>query len=241
MYPVNLNQQKSKIDFQARQAASVITNVNNIRKEIQLYQLDNSDIPFAKRMLDCLDLKKLHPNTDNYSGFVPWKNIIKGAVTKIGIEDVFLAVNTKRPCGVLAYFDDSSKYTILSRLASWPIKPDNKPEHIGKSLMRILFQHAKDNNIKGICLIPAECKPNGKTCKTFYSFLGFKAPPQDSFSSHWLLEDIDFGSKCAQLDNFFEYKKIDNATDVDLNSELCLRFEDTLLEKTKALCKSLVK
>lgn len=241
MYPVNLNQQKSKINFQARQAASVITNVNNIRKEIQLYRLDKSDIPFAKKMIECLDLKKLHPNTDNYSGFVPWKNIITGAVARIENEDVFLAVNNKRPCGILAYYDKSSKYTFLSRLASWPIKPDYKPEHIGKSLMRILFQHAKDNNIKGICLTPAECKPNGKSCKTFYSFLGFKASPKNSFSSHWLLEDINFGSKCAQLDNFFEYKKIDNASDIDLNSELCLKFKDTLLEKAKAMCKSLIK
>lgn len=240
MYPVNLNQQKSKIDFQARQAASVITNVNNIRKEIKLYELDKSDLDFAKKMLAKIDLQKLYPNLDDYTGFSEWKTLIKHAVNSIGTSDVILAVENKRPCGILAFYDQKINHTVVSRFATWYNKPETKVTHIGKALMRRVFQHAQEYNIDTIITRPANCTPRGKSCKNFYRAVGFEMP-NAQYPEHWHLSNKNFAVKCAQLDNFFQYKKIDKAPDVDLNSELCLKFEDTLLEKAQAIFKGLFK
>lgn len=228
--PKNLN-------FKAHLAAKVVTKAS--KKEILLYSLDKTDKPFADRMVKKLNLEHLYPNQKDYNGFLAWKNIIKGAVSRIGLNEVFLAVHNKRPCGIIAFRNETNKTALLSRIATWPIKPEEKVEHAGKSLMRTLFQHVINENQEEIILTPSKYDPRGKSCKTFYSFFGF-SPNNGGFSTHWLLDGSEVRKKCAQLENAIDFKQINSSEEVNLNQKLTLNFHDTLLERISCKIKHFI-
>jgi len=227
-----------KLNFQANLIGKAVTRIG--KKQIEIYKLNEKDYEFAHKMFKRIDLEKMYPDFENYDGFSTWQGLILDAVHSIGRADVILAVHNKRPCGILSSFNMGYSRSIVSRLATWPIKENTKVPFAGKTLMRALFQNLKESKHDTLSLTPAYCKPLGKSCKDFYRELGFKfCFNKDDGTLMANLSDIDFGRKCAQLDNFMDYKKIENAPDVNLNKQLCLEFKDTLFEKIKQLTTNL--
>ena len=227
--------------FQARKIGTAITKINNIKNEIQLYKLDSSDIPFARKMYMNTDLEKLHPNLDSYKDFTNWNLLIKQAVDSVGSEKytTILAVQNKRPCGIMSIFQKAPKHSILDRIATWPIKPDKKVEHAGKVLMHSLFRHAINKSNNWISLTPAGCKPRYKSCIEFYKKLGFDFVETPYNGLECRMGKSDFARRAAQVENFFDFKEEINAQDVDLRKILTLKFDDTIGEKCKAFLQKL--
>lgn len=224
------SQKTNNTSFRGIPVARVIPHTGG--KEIILYELTKKDIQFAKKMSEKLDLKALHPNLENYDGFVSWKTIIKRAVDRIGHQPVFLAVQNKRPCGIIAYRNSAPKTSVISALATWPPKVEEPAEHAGKALIRKAFQYTHEKQNTCIELRPAQAKPRGKSCKDFYAKLGFqKAEEDNDLQELWEIKDAMFNKKCAQLENYFHYKEIKNGKEENLERTLTLKPTDTLMEK----------
>ncbi len=225
---ISMNQ-TGKTSFKAIPIAVVKTNINNIQKEIQLYKLGPEDIPFAKRMASKINLKKLCPNETYKQGFKEWKNIIFEAVKNIQYNDnVILAVQDKRPCGIIDYMNSELNSFYLAALATWPIKPNQRIKMAGKALMRNIFQNTIEKDKERIWLRPSEITQNGKSCMDFYEHLGFE------FDACFMAIDggkTHFSKRLAQLDNNFKYNEIKDGKKIKLSSILSLTFEDTPLEK----------
>lgn len=203
---------------------------------ITLYKLGKEDITFGKTLADTLNLKALHPTEENYNGFTEWLNIIIRATKDIGRQPVVLAVQNNRPCGIISYRTTNNNVSLISALATWPGKINQPAKHVGKALMRNLFQYTHENKNILIELKPASCKPRNKSCKVFYSKLGFKESPMKSDDNIFLeLKNVNFNSKCAQMENFFEYQEIKNAKNENLNSKLTFKITDTFSEKLTKL------
>ncbi len=221
-----------KINFQANLIGKAVTRIG--KKEIDIYKLNKNDEHFAQKMFKNIDLEKMYPDLISYDGFVDWQKYILDAVYSIGRADVILTVHNKRPCGILSSYDMGNSRSIVSRIATWPIKENTKVPFAGKTLMRALFQNLKDLNHDTLSLTPSFCRPLGKSCNEFYRDLGFKFIfDRESPTIRAILNNVNFGRKCAQLDNFMDYKKIEDSPEVDLNKQLCLEFKDTLYEKIK--------
>lgn len=241
MNPINSNlNQKFHPNFQARHIAQVITKAGNVKKEIQLYNLDESDKRFARKMLKAIDLRKLYPSTNekDYAYFPAWKTLIKGAVDRIGHEQVILAVQDNIPCGIMSFRHHNAEMH-LSRIATWNIKPATKVEHAGKTLMHEIFRDASANKIRNINLVASSIQPRGRSCINFYSKMGF-VNTQPLEPNYFEMPHTNYAMKCAQLENFFTYKKIDNPEEVKLRNKISLSFEDTKFEKFIKYIKSLI-
>ena len=231
--------QSQRLSFQSKLLGCVTTKVNNTTKNIQLYKLDKSDKEFGQRLVDKLELKKLYTNSTGIGHFPAWKTLIKGAVDRIGNENVILAVQDNRPCGIMSFIKVGRQIQ-LTRLATWNIKPNNKVVHAGKALMYELFKFADENNVQGITLKASSIKPFGRSCKDFYSKLGFVSNiPRDS--SHFEMQDVNFAMKLAQLENFFNYRLYAKSKNVNLLKNLTLNFDNTFFEKISKFMKSLTK
>ncbi len=229
----------SKTNFQALPVGKAVSRVGN--KEVLIYKLGIEDVPFANKMLSKINLKKMYPNLLSYDGFHHWNNVISGAVKRISSENVFLAVHNKRPCGIIAFCQNKNEpeKLLLSRLATWPVKENSKVPHVGKMLMLTMFKFAEKNNSQEITLFPLRATPRQKSCTDFYEFLGFKNSNETHKSIKYIMDNTNFCKKCAQIENFFNFKRIETKEKVNLKKELCLTFEDTLYEKISNLIKSI--
>ena len=146
----------------------------------------------------------------------------------MGQRDVVLAVHDKKPCGIMSFLEKGMQI-YLSDLAKWRVKPNEDVFHIGKVLMHHLFDVADNKQALNITLYPATATPRGKSCKDFYSQLGFRRSANNSMN----LFGADYSKKSKELEKYFDYNKVKNASEVDLDKVLSLNFEETALEKMK--------
>ncbi len=226
-------------NFQANLIAKVLTKESG--KEIRLYKLDYKDKDFAREMAYRINLEALYPNESDYAGFKAWKGLINGAVDQVGEDEVILATHNRRPCGIISFYKEGNKTSVLSRLVTWPIKTETKVEHSGKALVRSFFENTITQKISKLKVEPISHAPRGRSCKTFYSQLGF-APPENSTSTHlWRLNGSELPRRCAQIENAFEYTTVEDDKPINLYKELTLKFRDTFMEKVKAKFQGLTK
>lgn len=223
---MNISQNKNNINFNARLIATIESNLSKNKQNIELYSLDKNDKNFVKKMVTKIDLMKMYPNQESYSGFVEWKNLITNATQRVGDFNAVLATKNKKPCGIMIYSKDQDEI-YLNYLTRWNTKPNDELPNIGKILMRHLFNIADKEQIYKILLRPAECKPRGKSCKTFYKNLGFK----EDIDGQYKMDNVNFFMKGAQLENFFNYKEVKNAKNIKANKIFNLSFYGTFCEK----------
>lgn len=227
----NCNMLEEFQQFRARKIANVKHNKVPHLKSFELYSLDNNDVNFTKKMASKINLKKLYPNADSYEYFREWKNIINCAsISSAPDNNVVIAVYNKKPCGIMSYIKHKN-FIYLSYLAKWRIKPNFDLPDIGKMLMRNLFGVAVKNNINKIYVTPASCKPRGKSCVDFYNQLGFK----ENIKNVLVFENLNLNKKCAQLENLFEYKTVNNSVNISPNKSFSCNFNEPIMEKFKKL------
>lgn len=195
--------------FKARLIAKARVKANN--QLIDLYALNSSDVNFAKKLSSTIDLKKQYPNLSNYEDFDAWTNIIKNGLLKVGSSDVVLACYNKKPCGIMSFHKNDNQI-ILSNLAKWRAMPNEDVSHVGKILMHHLFDCGHKNNSLNISLYSSFATPRGKSCKDFYSKLGFRRSINNSMN----LLGVDYSAKAKELEKYFDYKKIKNAPNINL-------------------------
>ena len=200
----------STTSFQANLIAKARVKANNQR--IDLYALNSSDIDFVNKLSEKLDLKSGYPHLTSYEDFDAWQNIIKNAFSKTGNDNVIIALHNKKPCGVMSFSKNDNQVN-LSNLAKWRANPNEDVFHVGKILMHHLFDFAHNNNSLNISLYPANATPRGKSCKDFYSKVGFRLFRNNSMN----LFGADYSAKAKELEQYFDYKKIENAPDINLD------------------------
>lgn len=187
--------------FKARHVAKLTSDLGHKMQTIDLYSLGSkSDIEFAKKMLLSIDLRKMYPEVSNYKGFEQWGNFIEYAVEKIGKTNVILAVNEKKPCGIMAYDSDGEGDLNLSYLAKWRKDPGEDVAYVGKALMQHLIKEAKVMKAEFVQLIAANITPRGKSCHDFYDELGFILSEPNGYM---VLPDIAYDLKLGYLSKFF--------------------------------------
>lgn len=224
------------INFQARVLSKAITHVG--KKEIVLYKLGAEDKGFLDNFVSQTNLKNLYPAKSSYDGFGEWNAIIKTSALKAGRDNLIMATCDKRPCGFLIFKQKPHKKLHITKLITWGIKKDVTPPHVGKVLMHSIFSEAQKERMSSIYLVPSSETSLGKHDNTFYEVLDFKA--SDSITDERYTYDCSNLSKSkAQLENFFDLKKVESPKNVDLNKELSLEFEDTLKEKVLSLIENL--
>ena len=169
------------------------------------------------------NLKNLYPNEKNYQDFQPWKNIILGGISQIGERDVILAVQGKKPCGVMAFYEQDKQIN-LTHLAKWRASSSSDTKFVGKILMHHLFDVAGKKDALNISLYPSYCEPRGKNCKPFYLDLGFRHSAGGSLN----LFGVNYAQKAAQLEYFFDYKKLKDQSYVDAKKQ-------AIIDKAKSM------
>lgn len=236
---MQINNNTPNLNFQALPAANAVSHIGG--KKVTIYKLGMEDVPFANKMLSKINLEKMYPDLSSYDGFHHWSNIIFGAVKRICSENVFLAVHNKRPCGIISFCQNPNEpeKLVLSRIATWPVKENCKVPNVGKMLMLTMFKFAEKNKSQEIKLFPMSATPREKSCIDFYESLGFKTIHEAHKSRMCIMDNTNFCKKCAQIENFFDYKEVETKEHVNLKKELSLTFNDTLYEKISNLIKSL--
>lgn len=232
--------QDNYLNFDAKLVAKIKAKVPRKNVNFELYEIDKFDKEFVSKLIKKVDLESLYPNLDSYKGFAEWKNLINHAVDLIGDEKSILAIHNKKPCGIMVYEENINNID-LSYLIKWRIKPNQDLPYIGKILMRYLFEEANKNKVSEISLYTAICRPRGKSCVNFYKFLGFKKQIDDKYK----IQEDNFNEKCAQLDSFFDYYRVDNAKNIPaeniLDSNTNDNFREYIAKKINYLFKYLGK
>lgn len=216
-------------NFQARQIAKAYIKGGKAKQCIELYALDSSDKNFVTNLMHNIDLKKLYPKESNYDGFKGWYNIIQYALGNIGYNNVVLAVQNKRPCGVMSFGEEDYQLH-LSYLAKWRTRPNKDTSFVGKVLMHHLFDYADENYQYNICLVPSRYTPRDKNSADFYSALGFEKGDERFMN----LKEVDYKQKSKELEDYFEYKKIKNAPNINPFKKFNISFKPTLMERLKS-------
>ena len=196
--------------FGARQVSKAYIKSNNSKQCLELFSLDKSDLEFGNHFLKTFDLKKLYPNEKSYDGFKEWDFYIRNAISKIGDYNVVLASKNNRPCGIMAFYEKDRQFN-LSYIATWRDLPNKDVAYVGKVLMHHLFSEANDSELLNISLTPTHATPRGKSCREFYSSLGFKRSANNCMN----LFGANFLQKAKELEKLFEYEKLDDQTEID--------------------------
>ncbi len=215
--------------FKALPIAKIQSKVAGMKakgNEITLYKLSESDMPFLKKMLNKLDLKKLYPNETSYSGFNEWKEIIKYAVNNLEYaHDTILATFKNRPCGIIQTKNKGFNELEVKALATWTTRAGKEQKHVGLSLARQMFESAARSNKSSIILSPSLAEPRGKSCIDFYTKLDFKESGEIYMKLNAF--DVDIDEKCQELEKLLEFKYIHEQKNVNLNKKLNLNYYGT--------------
>lgn len=236
----------NKSSFKGVPIAKVRLNGTELKDEILILQLGKKDIPFLKKMVDKLDLEKLYPDIKNKNGFDEWKEIIENAIEGIELKTKsLLAVRENRPSGIISYCEtDSGKAFYIDHFATWPIRKGEGTKGTGKALIRQEFQDSLNSGKNRTFLIRSYIKPGNKDCCKFYKSVGFdvntisgmavlKQNPEDK--ANVFIEAI------KNLDEFLDYKTIENADDINLNEQLNVNFIPGIFDNIKEKIKHLFK
>ena len=95
--------------------------------------------------------------------------------------------------------------------------------------MHHLFDVAGKKDALNISLYPSYCAPRGKNCKSFYLDLGFRHSAGGSLN----LFGVNYAQKAAQLEYFFDYKKLKDQSYVDAKKSFDLTFNASILQRIK--------
>lgn len=228
---INNNYQPQKnSSFKGMPFAKTVLKCAQEGDKVLIYRLEQQDVPFLLKMLKKLKLDKLAPDVKDVDQLDEWKELIKSAIERVGLDDnVFLAVKDKRPCGILSQMIrregksyESNSY--ITFLATWPDKINHNVKCAGKSLMRNLLEIANERN-QNVTLIPSKNAPKAKrSCEAFYEKLGFQDIPNSKSNKKVIYKDNVYKTIFEELDPLMEYERLNNSKSENLEKTLDINY-----------------
>lgn len=212
----------NNVNFKARPIATIVPIKNKFLPEITLFKVGDKDSDFLYSMVNSINLDRLSPEFANHSLMKYWKKCIIRPIDFIEERPdskTILAVTDFKPFGIANYKIDPPESIDLTYVATWPIMPNKNVKYAGKSIMRQIFEVAKDENIERIdTFVMATPKPS----HDFFKKLGFR-------EGRGLKECYDaprenFIEAMKGLDEYFLYKKNNMGKDIELGSLLNINF-----------------
>lgn len=161
-----------KQNFTAYNIANTKNILNNIETNLKIYELTPNDSKFLKELRESVNLEKLMPELDKNKHNV-WQQIFNIAVSQASNSSKkgLLAAYNNKPCGIMAYTPNNSKYKIET-ICTWPVEPQKKVPFTGKTLFDILFMDFLKSKANFIDLDAVTNGPFNAISK--YMSLGFK-------------------------------------------------------------------
>lgn len=119
-----------------------IKNTTNLDKKInfKVFEITPSDKSFLNSMYENIDLEKLTKGITQDKIEV-WYTMIKEAIrlAQNSKNKSYLLAQKQKPCGIMTFTPEGKKYEIL-RVATWPIKKDEKTPLAGTALFKTTFE-----------------------------------------------------------------------------------------------------
>lgn len=145
---------------------------------LNLYRITSNDKPFLTKLLNDLDVRKLHDGF-NEKDYTQWNEIIQSAIAGcISSKNGLLVAKDNTPCGILCY-SDMYKNRHVRDVATWPADKNQKVPFAAKTLFLQLFKETLDSSIFGISLNAikgSEFTPINKYISLGFSPLGGEYP-----------------------------------------------------------------
>ena len=212
----------NNINFQALPIATIEPLKSKLSPAITLYKVGKKDCNFLYTMANSINLERLSPTHANHPLMKYWRKCIVRPIdfiTERPDSKTILAVADFKPFGIANYKIDPHEPMDLTYISTWPIMPNKNVKYAGKSIMRHIFQDAKEGDVQGIDTFVLETP---KPSFDFLQKLGFR-------EGQGLKECYDapreiFLEALNQLDGYLLYKKNYNGKEVDLGSRLNINF-----------------
>ncbi len=139
---------------------------------LKVYELNREDMPFLQQMYRNIELEKYVTNIP-HSQMEVWYTMLKEAINLscANANKSYLLAKGKKPCGIMTFEPNKSKYEI-TRVCTWPLKKDEKVPLAGKTLFKTAFEDFLNSNAGSIEIDAIKNGPYDTVGK--YMQLGFK-------------------------------------------------------------------
>lgn len=214
------------VNFKAREFAKIQTNVRGIISELQVLEIDDSDVKFLDLMSSKISLKKLAAlKNATRRQYEQWKAMIDNAILMAGFNEPqksLLLTKGNRACGIMSY-KNVPQDTFIDYIATWPIAKDENVQLAGKSLVKALYFNAEKENAQKISLSLLDDSPVDLT--KFYEEVGMK---KISFSSNtdadMFISRTDIALASKRLDEIIKIEPVQAPKDINLKKILDIRY-----------------
>lgn len=210
-----------KQNFTAFHVANTKNILNNIETNLKIYELTPNDINFLKNMRKSINLEELMPELDKNKLNV-WQQIFNIAVNQAANSSKkgLLASYNNKPCGIMAYTPNNTKYKIET-ICTWPAEPTQKVPLVGKTLFDILFLDFLKSKANFIDLDAVTNGPFNAISK--YMSLGFKQRGGENNIIAMRIKHEDVFKSVEKLSDFIKIKFQKIQSEIDLSETLTLK------------------
>lgn len=208
-------------NFTAYHIANSKNILNNIETNLKIYDLTPNDSKFLKDMKASVNLEKLMPELDKNKLNV-WQQIFNIAVQQISNSSHkkgLLAVFNNKPCGILTYTPNNTKYKIET-ICTWPAEPSQKIPLAGKTLFDILFLDFLKSKANFIDMDAVTNGPFNAVSK--YMSMGFKQRGGENNIIAMRINRENVLTSVEKLSNFIKIKFQKTQNEIDLSKTLTL-------------------
>ena len=212
---------KSQVHFGALPISKIHINTPMANQVYKLYELSKEDSGVLDNLSECINLEFLLPNL-KVPDYTLYNSIIKDAL-RIGAsgsdKSLLLAAEGKRPCGILNYSDNKSKY-FVSTVATWPIEQNKKLPYPCKAMMSELFDRLIDSDAHSIELYALRDSVGDPVTKYFQ--MGFKTYGGDNITETMRIAKEDAIKSLEKFKSIMKREPLTNQNNVDLSKELII-------------------
>lgn len=215
---MNISSKNQNTTFTARQFAVVKPLADAIsadsHKPIEIYTLGRKDKDFMTKFLSQINMERLLPSKRNKKNFSVWQDLIQFMGDFMGTtarQRVFLAVQDKKPCGMLVSVCNKRKCELVG-FATWPVGVEQKVKNAGRALFTAFLDVVSAKKCKNLKLEPILQGPTDAV--GFYKKMGleFKDPHLSTMSAG----RKDILATFAEQVRALNYKKISKSPQVSL-------------------------
>ena len=195
--------------------------VKGINSCYKLYEINESDKDFLKKLYNSVDLKKLMPNLHEYD-YINWDGILSEAINQACYKGrkTFIETCDNKPCGVINFSKSKFNTYYLNYIATFPTEPKKRVPCASQILLNQLFKTVINSNRQGIDLSALKYAPFSPI--SVYSGLGFKFRGGDNWTEDMAIGregilDALYGQK-----KFLDVKPVENQKNIDLGNVIDL-------------------
>ncbi len=205
--------------FKARKIAVARPVVDGIVREIEIYNVSKKDKDVIGEFIKRINLAQLLPSKTDAPNFNIWQEIIEMTGANIGNfkhQRVFLAVQDKKPCGLLLSTIQNKKQGEVVTFATWPIAAEQRVKKAGSALFTSFLNLAKQKKLQKVKLEPVL---NGPTDAVgFYQAHGMCFP--DKYASVMTASQSRIAQTAAEKTEELNYTKLKHPFNVKLQNVL---------------------